>query len=206
MAYTDGNIVIGTSVDMYGMNTGLKKIENSARKLSYTLSTVLGLAGGFTFGGITKAALDAASNLQEVQNVVDVSFGEMSWKAENFAKTCIESFGMSELAAKKTAGSFMAMGRAMDLNLEEASNMAIKLTALTGDFASFYNISQDYARVALSAVYTGETETLKRYGIVLTEANLQQFAYTKGIETSIKKMSARDKLLLRYLSHYHNHK
>ena len=51
--------------------------------------------------------------------------------------------------------------------------------------ASFYNINQSEARTALSAVFTGETETLKRYGILITEVNLQEFARQKGITKSI---------------------
>lgn len=191
----DGNIVIGTSVDVGGINTGLYRIEKSFKRLERITGGVLSAMGLVKFG---KQALEAASDLQEVQNIVDVTFGEMEYKVEKFASTCIETFGMSELAAKQTAGSFMAMGNAMGMNKEDASNMAIQLTALTGDMASFYNISQDYARVALSAVYTGETETLKRYGIVLTEANLQQYALSQGIATSIHNMSAQEKAMLRY--------
>ena len=181
MALQDGNIIIGTSVDMHGMNTGLKKISKSMNNLSKKITGIFGLAGFGIAGALIalgKASLDAASDLQEVQNVVDVSFtkldeagnvvSDMTWKIEQFANTCIEKFGMSRLAAKQTAGSFMAMGKSMGLTMEEASDMSVKLTGLTGDFASFYNISQEYARVALSAVYTGETETLKRYGIVLS--------------------------------------
>ncbi len=92
----------------------------------------------------------------------------------------------------------MAMGSSIGFTQDEASDMAVQLTGLTGDFSSFYNISQDYSRVALSAVYTGETETLKRYGIILTEANLQQYAYTQGINESVHAMSAKEKALLRY--------
>lgn len=189
MSTFDGNIIIGTSVDVGGINTGLNKISNAFRKLSRSTG----------ISGIFADATSAASDLIEVQNIVDVTFEDMAWKAERFANVAIRQFGMSRLAAEQTAGSFMAMGRAMDLDQENASNMAVQLAALSGDFASFYNISQDYARVALSAVYTGETETLKRYGVVLTEANLQQFAMTKGIDANIKKMSARDKLILRYM-------
>ena len=206
MAFTDGNIIIGTSVDVGGIGTGLTKIEKSFKRLGKFAAFGLGIRA---LGKLGKAALDAASDLQEVQNVVDVSFRElddagnvvsdMTYKIEGFAQTCIEKFGMSEFAAKQTAGSFMAMGKSMGLSMEEASDMAVTLTGLTGDFSSFYNISQDYARVAMSAVYTGETETLKRYGIVLTEANLQQYAQSKGIETTVKKMDARDKAILRYM-------
>ena len=206
MAFTDGNIIIGTSVDVGGIGTGLTKIEKSFKRLGKFAAFGLGIRALSNLG---KAALDASSDLQEVQNVVDVSFRElddagnvvsdMTYKIEGFAQTCIEKFGMSEFAAKQTAGSFMAMGKSMGLSMEEASDMAVTLTGLTGDFSSFYNISQDYARVAMSAVYTGETETLKRYGIVLTEANLQQYAQSKGIETTVKKMDARDKAILRYM-------
>ena len=212
MAFQDGNIIIGTSVDMKGMNTGLKKIKKGFNGIASRVGTIfgitsLGLTGAFVALG--RAALDAASDLQEVQNVVDVSFtkmdeqgnviSDMTYKVEGFANTCVERFGMSRLAAKQTAGSFMAMGKSMGLTMEEASDMSVKLTGLTGDFASFYNISQDYARVALSAVYTGETETLKRYGIVLTEANLQQYAMSQGLDVNVKKLDARSKAILRYM-------
>ena len=194
MAFADGNIIIGTSVDVGGMNTGLAKIQRSMKRWS-RVAFAGATAGLYKLG---KAAIDAASDLQEIQNVVDVAFKDMSYKVEEFADICISSFGMSELSAKQTAGSFMAMGDSIGLTKEVASDMAIELTGLTGDFASFYNISQQYAKVALSAVYTGETETLKRYGIILTEANLQEYAATIGITKKVKAMSAAEKTLLRY--------
>jgi phage-related protein len=191
----DGNITVGTQVDVGGINTGLAKIEKQFNRLGRVAASALSFSGLVKLG---KVATESASDLQEVQNIVDVTFGDMEKKVEDFASTSIEKFGMSELSAKQTAGSFMAMGNAMGFARKDAANMSLQLTALTGDFASFYNISQDYARVALSAVYTGETETLKRYGIILTEANLQQYALSQGITTSVKAMSAQEKTLLRY--------
>nr|DAU37941.1 MAG TPA: minor tail protein [Caudoviricetes sp.] len=191
----DGVITIGTSVDVGGINTGLKKITKSMDKISSMAKSILGI-GLFTKLG--NEAINYASDLTEVENIVDVSFKSMRSKIDTFTKTCIEMYGISELTAKQTAGSFAAMGNAMNLTLDESTSMAVQLTQLSADMASFYNISQDYARVALSAVYTGETETLKRYGVVLTEANLQEYAQTLGIEKSVKAMSAREKLILRY--------
>lgn len=191
----DGVITIGTSVDVGGINTGLKKITKSMDKISGMAKSILGI-GLFTKLG--NEAINYASDLTEVENIVDVSFKSMRNKIDTFTKTCIEMYGISELTAKQTAGSFAAMGNAMNLTLDESTSMAVALTQLSANMASFYNISQDYARVALSAVYTGETETLKRYGVVLTEANLQEYAQTLGIEKSVKAMSAREKLILRY--------
>ena len=145
-------------------------------------------------------AIQTASDLEEVQNVVDVSFGSMANEVEAFAKTAIQSFGMSELTAKQTASTFMAMANGMGLALKDGKNMSLQLTALAGDMASFYNVRQDVAQTALNSIFTGETESLKKFGIVMTEANLSAFALSKGITKSYSAMSQAEKVALRY--HY----
>lgn len=149
----------------------------------------------FNFG---KQAINFASELQEVQNVVDVAFGEMSWKVERFAQNSIKQFGMSEASAKKTASTYMAMGKNMGIDPNQASDMAITLAGLTGDVASFYNISQELADTKLKSVFTGETETLKDLGIVMTQANLQSYALSQGISKNIKDMNQAELTTLRY--------
>lgn len=195
-ADADGAIVVGTSVDTSGINEGMAKVQKSMKRLA----SVAGLVVlGKKILDVGKAAIEASSNIQEVQNIVDVAFGKQYiHKIEDFCDTCIDKFGLSEYAAKNMAGSFAAMGHALGISQEDATNMAVNLTALAGDMASFYNISEDYARVALSAVYTGETETLKRYGIVLTDANLQQYALTQGITQNYRTLDSASKALLRY--------
>lgn len=145
-------------------------------------------------------AIQTASDLEEVQNVVDVSFGSMANEVEAFAKTAIQSFGMSELTAKQTASTFMAMANGMGLALKDGKNMSLQLTALSGDMASFYNVRQDVAQTALNSIFTGETESLKKFGVVMTEANLSAFALSKGITKSYSAMSQAEKVALRY--HY----
>lgn len=145
-------------------------------------------------------AIQTASDLEEVQNVVNVSFGSMANEVEAFAKTAIQSFGMSELTAKQTASTFMAMANGMGLAMKDGKNMSLQLTALSGDMASFYNVRQDVAQTALNSVFTGETESLKKFGIVMTEANLNAFALSRGITKSYSAMSQAEKVALRY--HY----
>ena len=125
-------------------------------------------------------AIQTASDLEEVQNVVNVSFGSMANEVEAFAKTAIWSFGMSELTAKRTASTFMAMANGMGLAMKDGKNMSLQLTALAGDMASFYNVRQDVAQTALNSIFTGETESLKKFGVVMTEANLSAFCSIKG--------------------------
>ena len=145
-------------------------------------------------------AIQTASDLEEVQNVVNVSFGSMANEVEAFAKTAIWSFGMSELTAKRTASTFMAMANGMGLAMKDGKNMSLQLTALAGDMASFYNVRQDVAQTALNSIFTGETESLKKFGIVMTEANLSAFALSRGITKSYSAMSQAEKVALRY--HY----
>lgn len=96
------------------------------------------------------------------------------------------------------ASTFMSMGNGMGMSADMGKKMAKTLTGLAGDMASFYNVSHDVAQTALNSVYTGETESLKRFGVVMTEANLQQYAYSKGITKQVSAMSQLEKVYLRY--------
>lgn len=145
-----------------------------------------------------KSSVEAASALYEVENVVDVAFEDMRGKVDEFAKSSIETYGISELTAKRTAALYTSMAKAMDITLDKSSDMAIALAQRSADMASFYDISQDITSTALKSVFTGETESLKRFGVVMTEVNLQQYAYSQGIEKSIKDMTQAEKVQLRF--------
>ena len=174
--------------DLDGVDLSLRELA-SAVGVAFSLDAIAG------FGA---AAIETASDLQEVQNVVDTAFGDMAWKVEEFAASSIESFGMSEFAAKQTAGQFMSMSTALGLSQQEAADMALSVTGLTGDMASFYNVSQDVASTALASIWTGETESLKRYGIVMTQANLEQYAMQQGIHKTMQEMTQAEQVQLRY--------
>lgn len=191
----DGSIRIDTQIDSTNATKGISKIGASIKKLGVAVGAAFAVKQLVNFG---KQAIQVASDLQEVQNVVDVAFGDMSYKAEAFAKTALESFGMSELTAKQTSSTFMAMSKSMGLSSDAASDMAISVAGLVGDVASFYNISQDLAAIKLKSIWTGETETLKDLGVVMTEANLKAYALELGITKSLDSMTQAEKVQLRY--------
>lgn len=184
------------------MKTASNSITSETSKIKSAVSgiktAIAGIAVGTGLFQLGKQAINTASALQEVQNVVDVAFGDMSWKAERFAQSALESFGMSELSAKRTASTYMAMASEMGLSNDVASDMAITLAGLTGDVASFYNISQELADIKLKSVFTGETETLKDLGIVMTQANLQAYALSQGITKNVSDMTQAEATTLRY--------
>lgn len=191
----DGSIILSTKVDTSGINKGMSSIKSVAKKVGGVIAAAFSVRTLINFG---KEAINLASDLQEVQNVVDTAFGSMSYKIEEFSKTAIENFGISKLTAKRTASTYMAMAKGMGIAEDAASDMAITMTGLTADIASFYNMSQERADVILKSVYTGETESLKQLGIVMTEVNLEQFAMSKGITKNIRNMTQQEKTMLRY--------
>lgn len=198
----DGRVVIDTSLNNQGFVRGLNTMHKQTDGLTSAVKK-LGLALGAAFAvrriiAFGKEAIALGSDVQEVQNVVDTAFGDMTYKVEAFADTAIRQFGMSRLAAKKTASTYMAMAKGMGISDEAASNMSIRLVGLTGDIASFYNISQELADTKLKSVFTGETETLKDLGVVMTQANLKAYALERGISKNIDAMTQAELVSLRY--------
>lgn len=142
--------------------------------------------------------IELGSDLAEVQNVVDVTFPRMSKRVDEFAKNAISSFGLSETMAKQFTGTFGAMAKAFGFGEKQAYEMSTALTGLAGDVASFYNIDQNEAYTKLKSVFSGETETLKDLGIVMTQSALDAYALANGYGKITSAMSEMEKVALRY--------
>lgn len=180
-------------------NNSSKQLENSFGTTFKKIGVMA--AAAFSVKAITDfmgSCLELGSNLTEVQNVVDTAFPTMSQQVNDFAKSAAESFGLSETMAKKYMGTFGAMSKSFGFAEKEALKMSETLTGLSGDVASFYNISQDEAYTKLKSVFTGETETLKELGVVMTQAALDQYALANGFGKTTSKMSEQEKVALRY--------
>lgn len=198
----DGYLNFDTRINTKGFNVGTKQIVSGITgmkslfgKLGLAISGALAVRTLIRFG---KQAIETASDIQEVQNVVDVTFGHLASQMEEFADKAIETYGISKLTAKQTGSTYMAMAKGMGIANEAAAEMSLTLTGLSADMASFYNKEQSVTATALDSIFTGETETLKKFGIVMTEANLQNFAYTQGINKKISAMTQAEKVQLRY--------
>lgn len=183
-----------------------KQINTNASFAQNTLGGAFKKIGGIVAAAFAvtkivqfgKECLDLGSDLTEVQNVVDVSFPKMTGQVDNFAKNAATQFGLSETMAKKFTGTFGAMSKAFGFAEKDSYSMATALTGLAGDVASFYNISQDEAYTKLKSVYTGETETLKDLGVVMTQNALDQYALANGYGKTTAKMTEQEKVALRF--------
>lgn len=208
--------------------------SNTTKSIKSTRSGFRGLAstiGKFyaTYWMVMRAvgkigsAVDLASQLTEVQNVVDTTFGDMASKVDDFTKTSIQDFGMSELTVKQIASRFQALGTSIGISSEQVANgtavankalmsqnntlykttdsmadMSLNLTRLAGDMASFYDVDQADVAKSLQSIFSGTIAPLRRYGLDLTQATLSEWAMKNGLDANIKSMTQAEKVLLRY--------
>jgi hypothetical protein len=214
------NSISNLSGSFLGFKTSTGKaligLKSFTRQILSSMGIYLGLYGAIR--GI-KNAIDISSALTEVQNVVDVTFGDMSKKVNEFAQDSIRQFGMSELTLKQTASRFQAMGTAMGIDSslikkaneflnkqtdgyiglsDSMADVSLNLTKLTADMASLYNIDQDVVSQDLAAIFTGQTRPLRDYGLDLTQATLKEWAMKQGLDSDIESMSQAEKTMLRY--------
>lgn len=164
------------------------------KRIGFLVGSAFAVGKLIQFG---KESIELGSDLAEVQNVVDVTFTTMSDKVNEFAKNAMTSAGLSETMAKRYVGTFGAMSKSFGFSESQAYDMSTALTQLTGDVASFYNISQDLAYIKLKSVFTGETETLKDLGVVLTQSALDQYALANGYGKTTSEMTEQEKVALR---------
>lgn len=219
MAFSVGNISLDLLFNTKDFQKALGKTDSLAKKTGRQLEGSFNGAGsslgsltsavkGFGIAAVAAFAVDKVvafskecinlgSDLTEVQNVVDVTFGSMSKQVNEFAKGAINNYGLSETMAKKYMGTFGAMSKAFNFSTAQAYDMSAALTGLSGDVASFYNISQDEAYTKLKSVFTGETETLKDLGVVMTQNALDAYALANGYGKTTSKMTEQEKVALR---------
>ena len=190
-----------------GASNGIDRTALSFGNLLRAIVPFYGIRGIFDWG---KEAVTVGSSLVEIENVIDTAFGslkkgyqDISGYAYDWAKTTIDSFGVSELAAKQYAGRLMSMFNSSGFDISEgmrdsAAKMTTDLIERAGDIASFYDISVDEAMTKMQAGLAGMNRPLRSLGINLSVANLQSFALSKGINTSWKEMDQATQMALRY--------
>lgn len=206
------------SVNLKGLKFGdfFNKFSSSAKKLSSNLlninNSVKSLSSSFSglrriatqalsiaaIGNVGKKMVKLSSDLIEVQNVVDTVFGDMSDDINDFAQSALKSFGLTELQAKNFVSVFGGLLEASDIVGDAQKEMAINLTKLTGDVASFYNMDYDEVFNKLQSGLTGEVKAMRSFGVNMTITNLEAWALAHGITKSYDAMNQAEKTALRY--------
>lgn len=173
---------------------GLTDFGNKTKEIGQDLTTKVTLP----IVGAGVGAVKFATDMQENINKVDTIFGKNAEEVKKWSDSTLDKFGIANVTALDMAATFGDMGTSMGIPLDEASKMSMSLVGLSGDLASFKNIKIDVAKTALNGIYSGETESLKQLGVVMTQAALQEYAHGKGINKKIQDMSESEKVSLRY--------
>ena len=199
-----GRISLDLNINSKKFGKQVNGIQRQATKAFGSMSVAVGniMANLATkavasIGNFVKDSIDKGSELSELQNVVDSVFTTMSDKVDTFAQNALAAYGLTEAQSKKMVGTYGAMAKSFGYSEAQAYNMSAALTGLTGDVASFYNLNHDEAYTKLKSVFTGETESLKELGVVMTQAALDEFALANGFGKTTAKMSEQEKVALR---------
>ena len=167
-----------------------KSISNVGSNLTKSVTAPILAAG--------TASFKLASDMNESLSKTEVTFKKNATEIKKWSETTLEQFGISKGAALEYASKYGDMATGMGMSTKEAAKLSKNITGLVGDLASFKNISQDTADTALTAIFTGETESLKQLGIVMTQTNLQEYARSQSIKKNIKDMTQQEQVMLRY--------
>lgn len=202
-----GTVAIDNLNAIAGLDETTKKAKVTSEKMAASFKAIgdksvqlgqkLGLVSagaGAALGGMVKYASDT----EEATNKVNVAFGKSSKVVEKFANTSLKQFGIAKGSAMDMAALFGDMGTSMGLSQKEAAKMSTSLVGLAGDLASFKNIGIDQATTALNGIFTGETESLKTLGIVMTQTNLDAYALANGFGKTTSEMTQSELVALRY--------
>ena len=199
IAQTTINVVIKLASNIKKVvsviGSAVNNIKGNFNILNSTLARGLSLAALTALG---RKCLELSSDLIEVQNVVDTTFGKSSSIINDFAANALKNFGLTELQAKKYASTLGAIAKASGESDDATLQMSTNLTKLTADVASFFNYDYDTAFNKIRSGLTGETEPLKDLGVVMTVANLEQYRLAHGIKTAYSEMSSAEQMALRY--------
>ena len=164
------------------------KLSSIGQTLSMRVTAPL--VAGFT------ASAKYASDFEENLNKIDVAFGKNAGSVTKWASTAGKQFGLSQVQATSAASAFGALGKGIGLSDAQAAEMSTTLAGLSADLGSYFNMSVDESAKALEGIFTGESEALKRFGVVMTDTNLKQFAADQGLVW--EQMSQSEKTALRY--------
>jgi hypothetical protein len=184
-----------------GLNKGQKesqtfgdKIDAINRKVGLAFAA-MGAAATAMAVKFTKDAIGAASDMEETISKIGVVFGDSAAQIEKFAETAARDIGQSKVQALDAAANFAIFGKAAGLSGENLVNFSKDFVVLASDLASFNNTTPEDAINAIGAALRGESEPLRRYGVLLNDAALKSAAMELGIYNGTGALTAQQKVL-----------
>lgn len=182
-----------------------EKSSGSSGKLTDSLLNLSNVAktAGIAYLGkkifeLGNFAVGAASKMDELGNVTSQVFGNSKREIEDWAKTMDDKIGRSIYQLQNFASIYGSMFKGAGFDTSYFKNISKDLAVFTADFSSFFNVTDDEAFTAIKGALTGETEALKRFGIILNDTVMAEYALTQGIKANWSELDTALKMQLRY--------
>lgn len=206
--FADG--IADVQTKMTDTKTQMEGMQTTAQNTGSIFDSALGHALGDFMSDLTETAIrtafsiaedgvELAASMEEIQNVVDTTFGvDAADRVNRWAETTKEAFGIGRLSAKEYASTMGATLKGMGIQDDELYEMSTALVGLAGDMASFRNLDTQTTFRKLMSGMTGEMEPLKELGIIMSATNLEAHALAMGIEEDWAKLDSATQTQVRY--------
>lgn len=167
-----------------------EKMESVGKSMSLKLTAPIMAAGTYAF--------KMSADYEQALGKMEVVFEKNSDKIQDWANNAMENFGLSRKSAVTMVSDYGALFKGMGIAMDDTQEWSMTLTERVMDLSNFYDTTVDETTNALNAIVTGQTEPLRRFGINMTQATLQEYAFESGINKKIQTMTEAEKVQLRY--------
>lgn len=163
-----------------------------------TAFKVAGVAAGLFAAKLTVDAIKAASDLNEEVSKSRVIFGDAAGAIEEFADSAARTLGQSKTQALAAAAQFGTFGKSAGLTGPALSEFSTRMVTLASDLASFNNATPEETIFAIGAALRGESEPIRRYGVLLNDATLKARAMEMGLYDGVGALDQQARVLAAY--------
>lgn len=190
--------IFGLEFDDKGAKDAEKAIGSLKQQTEELASALSGLFTATAVAAPFLVLTQMASNAQESLNLVDIAFEENGDAVLRWAEETSTAVGRSKFTLIDFVTQIGAVLRPLTGSADAASEMSTALAELGVDLASVFNRPEEDAIRAVLSAMTGETESIKRFGIVMKATALEAFALTQGIQGSVKDLGELELAQLRF--------
>lgn len=193
---------VNLNKDLNRSNQGLFKFSKlSGGLLGGGVSAIgmsLGIGSVYALGSAMAGAIQSSFDMIETQNLFNVSMRSTSEETGKVIQKMSEVYGLDPTNLKNAVGTYSLLARSMGLSADQSQKLALTTTQLAVDLSSLMNIPIEQVMSDLRSGLLGQSETVYKYGVDVTEAGLKTEALAQGITKSVRNMSQGEKMALRY--------
>lgn len=189
-----------------GLQNVGQRADDSWKKLKQltlegvNLGDIFKVFSGYEVGKFLAESVQEAVHFTEVLNMFTVAMGESNTVAQEFVDTIQELYGLDPTNIMQYSAMFYQLSSAINAPVEASQSMSLGLTKLTVDLASLFDMPIDQVAKNLTSGMQGMAVAVRKYGMDIRIATLEQTALSLGLEMNIRETSEANRQALRYIT------